>query len=456
MRGLVRRAGGPCGDLYEVAEAPGVCTHGPDRPLPGSGQAVGRRVAPLAPAQATTRSRSAAAAAVCEGDGSAGYRTEVLYVRASGTPDRYAQYLPSFRTWSEGVDTIINESAKQTGGERRVRFVHDASCSVVVRNVVVPSGATASFGASIDAVRAAGYSRTDRKYLMYVDATALCGVAGLVLDSSPGQGNANNGGPSYARVDSGCWGAGTAAHELVHALGAVMPGAPNISAAGHCTDDYDLMCYKDGPNVVMRIVCPDRADDDRLDCGNDDYFHTSPPAGSWLAAHWNTANNRFLIAGAGSGGGGGGGGGGTGASGPLRSSAAGTCVDVRSSGTADGTPVQLYGCNGTGAQAWTHATDGTLRALGKCLQPAGGSTANGAKLQLSNCTGSTAQRWTRTAATSAWVGTASGRCIDRPSSTTTSGTQLQVWDCNGTGAQRWSTPGGAAPAAAVAARPAGS
>src|SRR5262249_23194851 len=32
---------------------------------------------------------------------------------------------------------------------------------------------------------------------------------------------------------------------------------------------------------------------------------------------------------------------------------AGKCVDVRAAGTADGTPVQLYDCNGTNAQQWT-------------------------------------------------------------------------------------------------------
>lgn len=31
----------------------------------------------------------------------------------------------------------------------------------------------------------------------------------------------------------------------------------------------------------------------------------------------------------------------------------GKCMDVTSSGTADGTKVQLYECKGTGAQKWT-------------------------------------------------------------------------------------------------------
>ncbi len=57
---------------------------------------------------------------------------------------------------------------------------------------------------------------------------------------------------------------------------------------------------------------------------------------------------------------------------------AGLCLDVRSSNSANGTPVQLYTCNGTGAQQWTVVQAGsTIRAFGKCLDISGGGTANG-------------------------------------------------------------------------------
>ncbi|MFC5146818.1 RICIN domain-containing protein [Streptomyces aureoversilis] len=37
----------------------------------------------------------------------------------------------------------------------------------------------------------------------------------------------------------------------------------------------------------------------------------------------------------------------------------GKCLDVRNGGTADGTPVQLYTCNGSGSQRWVILTSVT-------------------------------------------------------------------------------------------------
>ncbi|MFF4052770.1 ricin-type beta-trefoil lectin domain protein [Streptomyces chartreusis] len=122
----------------------------------------------------------------------------------------------------------------------------------------------------------------------------------------------------------------------------------------------------------------------------------------------------------------------------FRSGIAGKCIDVRNSGTADGTPVQLYSCNGTGAQRWTYVpgVGGTLRALGHCLDVSGGGTANRTKVQLWPCNGTGAQRWV-TGPNSALINPQSGRCLDDPGSSTVDGTQLQIYDCNGAAAQRW-------------------
>ncbi len=122
----------------------------------------------------------------------------------------------------------------------------------------------------------------------------------------------------------------------------------------------------------------------------------------------------------------------------FRSGIPGKCVDVRDADSADGTPVQLYTCNGTAAQRWTYVPGegGTLRALGRCLDVSGGGTANGTKVQLWQCNGTGAQRWIPGPASSL-INPQSGRCLDDTGASTADRTQLQIHDCNATGAQRW-------------------
>ncbi|MFF8375899.1 ricin-type beta-trefoil lectin domain protein [Streptomyces sp. NPDC015661] len=122
--------------------------------------------------------------------------------------------------------------------------------------------------------------------------------------------------------------------------------------------------------------------------------------------------------------------------GPL-TGLAGKCLDVAGAATADGTPVQLYTCNGTTAQRWALAADGTVRALGKCLDVTGGATADGTKVQLYTCNGTGAQRWSYDAATHDVVNTASGKCLDVTGNTSADGTRTQIWSCTGAANQKW-------------------
>ncbi|MEU0795110.1 ricin-type beta-trefoil lectin domain protein [Amycolatopsis sp. NPDC005961] len=112
----------------------------------------------------------------------------------------------------------------------------------------------------------------------------------------------------------------------------------------------------------------------------------------------------------------------------------GKCVDVAGASTANGTTVDLYTCNGTGAQQWT-ATSGTLRALGKCLDVNAAGTANGSKVQLYDCNGTGAQQWT--ASGSQLVNPASGKCLDATGPSSADGTPLQIWTCTGAANQSW-------------------
>ncbi|MFD0785032.1 ricin-type beta-trefoil lectin domain protein [Micromonospora azadirachtae] len=118
----------------------------------------------------------------------------------------------------------------------------------------------------------------------------------------------------------------------------------------------------------------------------------------------------------------------------------GKCVDVAGASSANGTKVQLWTCNGSAAQQWTVADDGTIRALGKCLDVAAAGTANGAKVQLYDCNGTGAQQWA--ASGTQLVNPNSGKCLDATGPSSADGTPLQIWTCTGAANQSWTLPGG--------------
>jgi glucosylceramidase len=128
---------------------------------------------------------------------------------------------------------------------------------------------------------------------------------------------------------------------------------------------------------------------------------------------------------------------GNGSTGPV-TGYQGLCLDVRGANSADGTPVQVYSCNGTNAQTWTAATDGTLQALGKCLDVSGAGTANGTLVQLYTCNGTGAQVWQHQS-NGEYVNPNSGKCLDDTGSGG-SGTQVQIWACGDGANQQWSLP----------------
>ena len=95
-------------------------------------------------------------------------------------------------------------------------------------------------------------------------------------------------------------------HEMTHNLGAVQWGAPHSTQPagqsnpqfGHCWQGADVMCYVEsaGASHAMQTDCAalPGAIPQTYDCGRDDYFNPAPPAGSYLATHWNTYDNVFL------------------------------------------------------------------------------------------------------------------------------------------------------------------
>ncbi|MFC7865821.1 RICIN domain-containing protein [Streptomyces murinus] len=120
---------------------------------------------------------------------------------------------------------------------------------------------------------------------------------------------------------------------------------------------------------------------------------------------------------------------------PIRG-LAGKCADVAGANSANGTPVQLYDCNGTAAQSWTVGSDGTIRALGKCLDVTDRGTADGSTVQLWDCTGGANQKWTVTGAHDI-VNPQANKCLDATGNSSANGTRLQIWTCTGGANQKW-------------------
>jgi hypothetical protein len=237
----------------------------------------------------------------CSGTGTDGKRVQVLYVVEADHEDRFAQVSATIAEAVANTDDIFAASARKTGGGRRVRWVHDPhTCQPVIRRTVVPAGAlgvaadpVGAYYSSVEALEAAGYTSANRKYLFFADASAVCGIATSQADDNPVHNRSDERYPGYARVDTACWLGSLAAHELMHTLGAVQASAPHASSVSHCSDDSDVMCYDDG-TVTVSHVCNGDPEEYLFDCHNDDYFNLNPPAGSYLATHWNTARSSFL------------------------------------------------------------------------------------------------------------------------------------------------------------------
>ncbi|MEV7978376.1 RICIN domain-containing protein [Streptomyces sp. NPDC086519] len=114
------------------------------------------------------------------------------------------------------------------------------------------------------------------------------------------------------------------------------------------------------------------------------------------------------------------------------------CLEVGGGKKDNGTPAQIYTCNGSAGQKWQISGDALVNVnSGKCLEAKGGSTANGTVVQISTCnTKSPAQKWEYdTHATSRLYNPATGNCLDL--ATYDNGRDARMWDCKGTDPQKF-------------------
>ncbi|MDF2445418.1 MAG: hypothetical protein K0S46_654 [Moraxellaceae bacterium] len=121
----------------------------------------------------------------------------------------------------------------------------------------------------------------------------------------------------------------------------------------------------------------------------------------------------------------------------LTDGRSGLCLDVSNSGTANGTPVQLWTCNGTNAQKWWYdAANGFLRsAVGsnKCLDNRG-QAYNGGEIVIWDCVDSNNLRFD-------WIGNTlrnrHNNSIAVDAYGTSAGSRVGQWSYNGGLNQQW-------------------
>jgi hypothetical protein len=118
--------------------------------------------------------------------------------------------------------------------------------------------------------------------------------------------------------------------------------------------------------------------------------------------------------------------------------ASGKCMDVAAAGTADGTNIQQWACNGTPAQSFRveDLGDGNVKLVNthanKCVDVAGGSTARGANIQLWTCNGTAAQTFRLVDMGNGYVRIKladTKRCLEVAGSGTADGTNIRLWSC---------------------------
>lgn len=215
-RGLSLRATGRCAGGFRI-DGTGMCSHGPDTRLGLSRAhaATRRALAGAGPAAA-----AAATSVSCDGDGVSGARVQAIYAHGPSTASRYATLLQSLRGYAADVENVFLQSAEETGGVRRPRWVTDAQCQVSVIEVGLSANAESSFNQTITELQALGYDQPGRKYLIWFDAAVYCGIGTWWSDDQANQDNLSNTATGFARADASCWD-WAEAHELMHTLGGV-------------------------------------------------------------------------------------------------------------------------------------------------------------------------------------------------------------------------------------------
>lgn len=237
-------------------------------------------------------------------------RVELVYAHFAGSPDNIASWALDIEQQFLAVDqNVMDYDARSFFAEDAHLYVEcNNSGGLVVHDLALstPIG-SASFSTIVSDAQSAGYcvksggggscnGAGPAHYWIWTDGNPTSGYAGqssVIGDDSAGASNAINSSDGYSinyGYSNAAGGSGIFAHENGHAMGAVQLSAPDSTGAWHCTDGLDVMCYNDGgpsAGAYTGSDCGSVANGTHFfDCHFNDYFNPAPPAGSYLATHW--------------------------------------------------------------------------------------------------------------------------------------------------------------------------
>jgi len=233
---------------------------------------------------------------------------KVFYAFESGHANRLATLRARITQVVAAADDEVARSAASVGlAIRHVRWLMDANCDLSITAVAISSATSRPprHSRSHRLVNGGKLASNEKALVFTDDPGASCqgiaGIASVTESDSPLASNPANSGRYIARVFGWCLNdpsmaatevADIAGHEVMHTMGCRPTLRAHTSHAYHCTDGDDIMCYNDGagePTATCPVEFPRASTATR-----DDYFNPSPAAGTYLAGHWNTANNVFL------------------------------------------------------------------------------------------------------------------------------------------------------------------
>ncbi len=230
--------------------------------------------APRAPARTAATWCGTPAQADLAPNALAGNPVHWVYAIPSNGTDRFASYGSAMQTDAEAIDAWWrSQDPLRTPRNDLAPFSCGSQLDLTLLRLTQSNSQLASvdarFGAITSSLMVRGFASRHTKYLVYYD--------GPVEPDICGQGASNSSGLGFAVVyTQACIGVPwntTAAHELLHTLGAVSSSAPHACPEpddGHTCDNlYDMM-YPFGDETPITGLS--------LDSGRDDYYGH---AGSW-------------------------------------------------------------------------------------------------------------------------------------------------------------------------------